>query len=80
MKNRWADHNESCRSVSDECRQVRTSLPAEMLNELDERTSSGLFHHICQCRSCFEVYVSLQAAAELACPLPDHDLPGEVAC
>ncbi len=57
----------------DDCRQTRLSLPRELLGELDEDSSSGLFRHISQCRSCLEAYIALQAAAELACPMNSPD-------
>lgn len=49
-----------------ECRQVRQNLPRELLRELDEDSSSVLFQHVSQCRSCLEAYIALQAAADLA--------------
>ncbi len=48
------------------CRQVRENLPQELLGELDEDSSSVLFQHVSQCRSCLEAYIALQAAADLA--------------
>ena len=59
------------RSMSDECRQIRMSLPDELLTKPDGLMESGLLQHVSQCRSCLEVYIALQAAAELACPLDD---------
>ncbi|APZ96344.1 hypothetical protein Fuma_06012 [Fuerstiella marisgermanici] len=56
-----------------ECRQARSSLPHELLGEMDDDASSSLYQHISQCRSCLEAYIALQAAADLACPLKPGD-------
>lgn len=69
MTNSGTTHTMRFRSLSDECRQVRMSLPLDLLKELDGSVSSGLYQHISQCRSCLEAYIALQAAAELACPV-----------
>lgn len=74
MENPKADRSSNFRSASVSCRQVRLNLPDELLKQLDEKSASQLYQHLSLCRSCFEAYLTLQAAAELACPLPDHSV------
>ncbi|MEZ6059019.1 MAG: hypothetical protein R3C19_01515 [Planctomycetaceae bacterium] len=60
-------------TMNDECRQVRQSLPIELLAEPDGELSSVLFSHLRRCRGCLGAYIALQAAAELASPLNTAD-------
>ncbi len=48
------------------CQQARQSLLLDMLEELDEKSSSSLFRHLNSCRSCLQAYIALQAAGSLA--------------
>lgn len=53
------------------CESVRRLLPDVALGDRsDDHASSDLLLHLTQCRPCLEVYIALQAAAELASPLP----------
>lgn len=72
MENPRAERSRRSRSVNDECRQVLMSLPDDLLKERGDQSSSKLYQHLSQCRGCFEAYLSLQAAADLACPLLDQ--------
>ncbi|MEP3482368.1 MAG: zf-HC2 domain-containing protein [Fuerstiella sp.] len=71
MENLRAKRSRHFRSANEECRQALSRLPDDLLKELDEQSSSSLYRHLGQCRSCFEAYLALQAAAELAGPLSD---------
>jgi hypothetical protein len=71
MNNSGTIHTMRFRRMNDECRQIRMRLPDELLTKPDGLISSGLLQHVSHCRSCLEVFIALQAAVELACPL-DH--------
>lgn len=72
MENPRADRSSNLRSLNESCRQARMNLPDDLLKQLDEPSSSRLYQHLSLCRSCFEAYITLQAAAELASPLQDQ--------
>jgi len=54
------------KELNEECRQMRMNLPDDLLGELDEGSSSILYQHVSQCRSCLEAYLALQTAADIA--------------
>ena len=58
--------------VTEECRQIRRNLPHELLNEPDGSLPSGFHQHLLRCRSCFETFAALYAAAALARPVGVH--------
>lgn len=64
----------SCTSLPERaptCGVVRPWLPVFALQEhTDDVRSSAVFTHLSQCRPCLKVFIALQAAADMASPLP----------
>ncbi|MCR9198539.1 MAG: hypothetical protein NXI04_07850 [Planctomycetaceae bacterium] len=53
------------------CASVRPWLPVFAMEEnTDDATPSAVLTHLSQCRPCLKVLIALQAAADMASPLP----------